>query len=35
MWYSRLMEPLVRPEARKKLNADLLHLKLLVEGSGR
>jgi uncharacterized membrane protein len=35
MWYSRLMEPLVRPEARKKLNADLLHLKMLVEGSGR
>jgi len=35
MWYSRLLEPLVRPEARKKMNADLLHLKMLVEGSGR
>ena len=33
-WFARLMEPLVRPEALRKMNADLSHLKMLVEGSG-
>lgn len=32
-WLSRLVEPLVRPEVRRKMEADMLRLKLLAEGT--
>jgi len=34
IWMARLMEPLITPQAEKKLRADLAHLKQLVEWSG-
>jgi carbon monoxide dehydrogenase subunit G len=33
MWLARLMEPLITPQAEKKMRADLAHLKELVEKS--
>ncbi|MBZ5523370.1 MAG: SRPBCC family protein [Acidobacteriia bacterium] len=34
-WFSRLLEPLVSPEAQKKLKTDMGRLKALVEEGGR
>jgi hypothetical protein len=33
MWFAQLMEPLITPEARKKMDGDLAHLKSLVEST--
>ena len=34
-WFARLLEPLVSPEAHKKLETDMARLKKLVEEAGR
>jgi uncharacterized protein YndB with AHSA1/START domain len=34
MWMARLMEPLITPQAEKKMRADLAQLKLAVEQNG-